>query len=64
MTCILVISVDSKLKQPGARRKSFVPAFLRAKPEISQEPTAQELKNVFAPSYREVCDHTDRVIKN
>lgn len=46
--------LDSKLKHSGAKRKSIVPAFLRTKQEISQEPTAQELKNVFVPSYREV----------
>lgn len=46
--------LDSKLKQSGAKRKSIVPAFLRTKQEISQQPTAQELKNVFVPSYREV----------
>ncbi|XP_061185799.1 Na(+)/H(+) exchanger beta-like [Saccostrea echinata] len=45
--------LESKRKQPGMKRKSIVPAFLR-KPEISQDPTAQELKNIFTPSYRDV----------
>ncbi|XP_062601142.1 Na(+)/H(+) exchanger beta-like [Saccostrea cucullata] len=45
--------LESKKKQPGMKRKSIVPAFLR-KPEISQDPTVQELKNIFTPSYRDV----------
>lgn len=52
------IAVEGKLKQPGVKRKSIVPTFPR-KSEISQDPTAQELKNVFAPSYRDVCIDMD-----
>jgi hypothetical protein len=51
---LIHIAVESKLRQPGAKRKSIIPSILR-KPEVSQDPTAQELKIVFAPSYRDVC---------